>query len=308
MQLSIAIVSWNTRDLLRACLRSVFENLDGLSAEVIVVDNASSDQSAEMVRDEFPQVKLIEAGANLGFSRGNNLAYQHSTGDYFLLLNSDTVVLPNALTGLVQFMDAYPKAGAAASKLLNGDGTLQRSCSPYPRPLTEFFDAVYLSKLFPKSKLFGSYAMTYWDFDEMREVEFAGGSCLLLRREALGKVGLLDEGFFMYTEETDLCYRLNKAGWKVCFVPDAQIIHYGGQSSKLDVGRTSVDLCKSKYRFMKKHYGLGPAMTYRGIIALSSVIRIAAWMPGVIAGQSKKNHRERIVVQSKLLAWTVKPK
>lgn len=308
MQLSIAIINWNTKDLLRACLKSVFENLNALDAEIIVVDNASSDKSPEMVRSEFPEVKLVEAGSNLGFSKGNNLAYKHSCGKYFLLLNSDTVVLPGALTKLVDFMESNPRAGAAASKLLNGDGSLQRSCSPYPRPLTEFFDAVYLSKIFPKSRLFGSYAMSYWDFDEVKEVDFAGGSCLMLRRAALEEVGLLDENFFMYSEETDLCYRLNEAGWKVFFVPDAQIIHYGGQSSKMDVGRTSVDLCRSKYKFMKKHYGVSSALTYRAIVALSSTVRIAAWVPGVIVGKNKENHRERILVQGKLLAWTVKEK
>jgi GT2 family glycosyltransferase len=305
MQLSIAIVNWNTRELVRGCLKSVFENLDGLDAEVIVVDNGSFDGSPDMIRSEFPAVRLIEAGANLGFAKANNLAYKVASGKYFLLLNSDTVVLPGALSALVDFLDKHPEAGASASKLLNGDGTLQRSCSTFPTPLTELFDALYLSKIFPKSKLFGRYAMSYWDFDSVRAVDFAGGSCLMLRRESLEKIGLLDERFFMYSEETDLCFRLNAGGWKVYFVPEARVVHYGGQSAKLDVGRTSVELCRSKYRFMLKHYGLCSALVYRAVVAVSAAGRIAAWVPGALLGGSRHKHRDRVVIQGRLFAWTM---
>ncbi|MEN6520993.1 MAG: glycosyltransferase family 2 protein [Armatimonadota bacterium] len=305
MQLSIAIVSWNTKRLLRQCLSSVFGDLDGLTAEVIVVDNGSSDDSAGMVRCEFPQVRLIEAGENLGFTRANNLAYKESSGDCFLLLNSDTVVLPGALPLLVRFMESNPAAGAVGSKLLNGDGTLQRSCSPFPTPLQELFDALYLSKLFPENRLTGSFAMSYWDFSSVREVDFAGGSCLLLRRAALEEIGLLDEGFFMYSEEADLCYRLKEAGWKVFFYPDARVIHYGGQSSKLDVNRTSVELCRSKHRFMRKHYGLPSAAAYRAVAALSSVVRLAAWSPRAVVGRNRNTYKDRLSVQGRIFTWAV---
>jgi GT2 family glycosyltransferase len=305
MDLSIAIVNWNTRDMLRDCLASVYKNLDDLKAEVIVVDNGSRDGSPAMVHKEFPQVRLIESKDNLGFTKANNLAYWHSVGKYFLLLNSDTIVLPRALSRLVRFLDEHSGAGAAGCKLLNGDGSLQRSCSPFPTPATELFDALYLSKLFPKSRVFGSYAMSYWDFDSIREVDFAGGSCLMLRREALEQVGLLDEGFFMYSEEADLCFRLKKHHWKVYFVPDVSIVHFGGQSSKLDTKRTSVELYRSKYRFMKKHYGTVAAVSYKGVVALSSVLRMVALMPRVLRGENKSVDKERLVVQAKLFTWAV---
>ena len=302
MKLSIAIVNWNTRDLLYHCLESVFENLDGIESEVIVVDNGSTDGSADVVRDVFPQVKLIETGENLGFAKANNVAYRHATGEYFLLLNSDTIVLTGALSTLVKFLDEHPDAGAVGAKLFNGDGTLQRSCSPFPTPLTELFDALYLSKIFPNTRLFGRFSMSYWDFNEVRKVDFAGGSCLLLRRNALEDIGLLDEGYFMYTEEADLCYRLKQNGWAVYFEPQAWIIHYGGQSSRLDVNRTSVQLCQSKYRFMRKHYGLASAVLYRGIVALASVVRLAAWVPKMFASPV---YKDKITVQSKLISWAV---
>lgn len=305
MQLSIAIVNWNTVELLRQCLVSVYDNLDGIDAEVIVVDNGSSDGSAEMVKSLFLQVRLIEAKENLGFTKANNLAYKKSSGEYFLLLNSDTVVLPGALFHLVKFLDTHPAAGAVGSRLLNGDGTLQRSCSPFPTPLQELFDALCLSKLFPKNRLFGGFAMSYWDFSSTREVDFAGGSCLLLRRTALEEVGLLDEGFFMYSEEADLCYRLKEAGWKVFFYPQAKVIHYGGQSSRLDVNRTSVEICRSKYRFMKKHYGQRAAISYRIVAALSSVTRLAAWTPKAVISANKAIYKEKLSVQGKILKWAV---
>ncbi|MBI2843218.1 MAG: glycosyltransferase family 2 protein [Armatimonadetes bacterium] len=385
MELSVAIVNWNTREMLRQCLVSVTRELEetssiGFEAEVIVVDNGSSDESAEMVRTEFPQVKLIEAGENIGFTRANNLAFRRSSGEFFLLLNSDTVVLRGAFAAMVDFLKNNPKAGAVGSRLLNADGTLQRSCSPFPTPVSELFDSLYLSKLFPRSRLFGAYAMSYWDFDSVREVDFAGGSCLMLRRSALNQIrsivcdqhksnsprilnsessrilspllrilslskdastdsstssecgvgapnitssecvasvnpppndgpidqgGPLDEGYFMYSEEADICYRLKKAGWKVFFLPEARVIHYGGQSSKLDVCRTSVELYKSKYRFMRKHYGLASALAYRGIVMLSSMIRLAAWMPGVLLSRNRCIYLERLSVQTKLLSWAV---
>lgn len=303
--LSIAIVSWNTRDLLQKCLSSVFENLEGIDAEVIVVDNASKDGSARMVQKQFPQVKLIEADSNLGFTKANNLAFRVATGKYFLLLNSDTVVMPKAISRMVEFMDFYPLAGAVGCRLLNGDGTLQRSCSCFPTVMTELYDALYLSKLFPKSKRFGRYAMSHWDFNSIREVDFAGGSCLMLRRKTLEDIGLLDENLFMYSEETDLCYRMRMNNWKVFFIPDARVIHYGGQSSKLDINRTSVELCRSKYKFMRKHYGLGPATAYRTVVLLSSGARLIAWSGKSIFGQNRRVYRQKLFVQGRLLSWAV---
>ena len=305
-QLSISIVSWNTRDLLKQCLESVFAHLDGVDTEVIVVDNASEDSSPDMVEREFPQVVLIRQTSNGGFAQANNVALAESSGKYFLLLNSDTIVHPGSIKRLVDFMESIPEAGAAAPKLLNLDGSLQRSCSIFPSPATELYDAVYLSKLLPRSKLFGGYAMSYWDFDQERDVDFAGGSCLMLRRSALDQVGALDEGYFMYTEEADLCYRLKQAGWRVVFLPDAQIVHIGGQSTKRCASRMAVQLPISRHRFIRKFQGSGPAALFKGAVALGSALRLLAWSPSwFTANGYRKDLEQRLRTQSALVKWAI---
>lgn len=305
MELSIAIVNWNTKELLEVCLSSVFATLDGIEAEVIVVDNCSSDGSVEMVAINYPQARLYALSSNTGFARANNLAFSRSNGDCFLMLNSDTIVFPGSLKTLVDFLRDHPEAGAVGCKLLNADGTLQRSCSPFPTPLTELLDALYLSKLCPKSKLLGRYAMSYWDFSTVREVDFAGGSCLALRREALDQVGLLDENFFMYSEEADLCYRLKQGGWKILFTPDASIIHLGGGSSKMDVKRTLLDLYRSKHTFMLKHYGAGAAARYRMVVLVSALVRGVAWGLRSGVGQYRDLFRRKFEMQLRLLTWSL---
>jgi len=303
---SISIVSWNTKDLLRQCLESVFANLDGVDAEVIVVDNASSDSSADMVEREFPQAALIRCASNLGFARANNIAYALSSGKYFLLLNSDTIVLPGAVVGLTRLMDDDPDVGAAAPKLLNPDGSLQRSCSCFPSALTEFFDAAYLSKLLPGNRLFGRYAMSYWDFSEVREVDFAGGSCLMLRRKALEEVGLLDERYFMYTEEADLCYRLKQAGWKVVYTPQARIVHLGGQSARQRPVEMTVELPVSRHQFIRKYRGPFQAALFRGVVAAGGVCRIIAWGSRWLVANGRRRQLEQgIAAQRYLVKWAV---
>jgi hypothetical protein len=300
--LSISIVNWNTRDLLDDCLKSAKKSCAEIDHEIIVVDNSSSDGSADMVADKYPDVDLVRSRINLGFATANNVAFKHSRGRYFLLLNSDTIVLDDALPAMVSFMDDHPDAGAAGCKLLNQDGSLQRSCSPFPSLMTELFDALYLSKLFPKSRVFGSYAMSYWGFNETREVDFAGGSCLILRRDAVKEVGLMDESFFMYTEEADWCCRLKQKGWKVYFYPGAQIVHLGGESSKQYGSDIGLMLYSSRNQFLRKHRGRAYAAAHRGIVGLGALVRLPAGIAKEISGSGS---REFVRFQSKVLRWSV---
>ena len=302
MDLSIAIVSWNTRELLDQCLQSVFDTVEGIEVEAIVVDNASTDGSADMVAAKYPDVKLLRNRVNLGFAGACNTALQHSTGRYYLLLNSDTIVLGDALRSLMEFMDSHPEAGAAGSKHLNADGSLQRSCRRFPDLLTELYDALYLSKLFPKSRIFGSYSMSYWDFDETREVDFAGGSCLMVRREAIEEVGPLDEGYFMYTEEADWCYRLWQSGWKVYYYPGAQVIHLGGQSANRYGSDIHLHLYTSRNRFIYKHYGKAQAVAHRLIIALGAACRICAYGARHIV---RRDMSAAVAFQLSVFRWSV---
>lgn len=274
IDLSIAIPSWNTREILDQCLTSVKETTAGLRCEIIVVDNASGDGSADMVEAKHKDVKLVRNRMNLGFAAACNTAFKHGSGRYFCLLNSDTIVLEDSLERLLKFMESHPDAGAAGCKLLNRDGTLQRSCSCFPSVTTEFYDAVYLSKLFPRNRTFGCYSMSYWDFNETREVDFVGGSCMMARREAIEDVGLLDETYFMYTEEADWCYRMWDNGWKVYYYPGAQTIHLGGESAKRFGGDIRLYLYLSRNKFIRKYQGRLAGLLHRGIVATGALGRI----------------------------------
>lgn len=274
--LSIVIVNWNTRELLAGCLESVngdqtpVTDHRSLITETIVVDNASADGSAAMVRERFPWVQLIENGENVGFARANNQAIGHSRGRYVLLLNSDTVVHPGALDRLMAFMDAPPQAGACGPRLLNGDGSLQPSAQPMLTPGREFWRLAFLDRLWPRA----TYRQERWDVSTPRPVEVIKGACLLLRRAALDQVGLLDDQYFMYTEEVDLCYRLAQAGWQLWYVPQAVVTHFGEASSKQVREAMYLQLYRSKLQFFRKFGGADRARQAKALLALVYAPRV----------------------------------
>lgn len=282
---SIALVNWNTKELLEQCLDSVYRTDGDLQLEIIVVDNASEDGSPDLVAEKHPDVTLVRNKVNMGFAAGVNIAFKHSTAPYFLLLNTDTIVLEGALQGMAWFMETHADAGAVGCRLVNCDGTLQRSCSRFPSPMTELLDALYLSKLFPKSRLFGCYSMSWWEFDDVREVDFAGGSCLMVRRQTIQEIGLMDEGYFMYAEEADWCYRMWQRGWGVYYFPGAEVIHLGGQSAEKFGSDVLLHLYASRYRFVRKHYGRTSGAALRGIIGLGALVRWTAYSVGSMVGR-----------------------
>ncbi len=252
---SVIIVSWNTREILKDCLRSVYEQTEGIEYEVIVVDNASGDGSAEMVKQDFAQAILIRNIRNMGFAAANNQGMAVAKGRYVLLLNSDTVVLDNAIAKAVEFADGHPGAAVTGCRVLNSDGSLQPTCFMFPSLLNMVLAASYLYKLLPRSRFFGRERMTWWDRDDERDVEVVTGCMMLVRRSAIEEVGVMDERYFMYCEETDWCYRFRRAGWCVIFTPSAEIIHLGGQSSRKVRKEMLIQLKLSVLKFMKKHHG-----------------------------------------------------
>jgi GT2 family glycosyltransferase len=281
MDLSIVIVNWNTQDLLVKCLSSISDDLSaapGLTAETIVVDNASHDDSVSTVRRQFPWVRLVPNETNVGFARANNQAIQLSQGRYILLLNSDTELCQGALSILVAFMESHSIAGAAGAQLLNGNGSRQISCHPLLTPWREFWRLIFIDWLWPRA----TYNMRRWSLKTPHEVEVIKGACLMLRREALGQVGLLDEQYFMYTEEMDLCYRLRQAGWKLYWVPEAQVIHYGEQSSRQMAEDMYIQLYRSKVQFQRKFGGEGRARLFKRLITLAYLPRAVAASSGAI--------------------------
>jgi len=229
--ISVSIVSYNTRDLLRDCLLSLQERSAEAHLEIIVIDNGSVDGSAEMVRQEFPKVLLKRAGSNLGYGVANNRALENATGKYFWILNSDTTIEAGTITAMLQAMETQPRCGAVGARLILSDGSTQPSCAADPSLWAVFCEQTYLYKLIPTNRLTGGYAMTYWNYDEARAVPQVCGASLLVRHEAWQQVGGFDEAYFMYFEDTDLCLRLRRAGWEVWYWPPARIRHHLGGSS-----------------------------------------------------------------------------
>lgn len=276
MDLSIILVSWNVADLLANCLRSIMAYPPEGNFEVWVVDNASRDNSVQLIRDQFPHVNLILNDKNVGFAAANNQALQASSGRYALLLNPDTIVLPNTLQKLVSFLDENPDAGAAGSLYQNPDGTLQPSCFPFPTVAREFWRLLHFDKLYA----FGIYDMQRWSKETPRQVDSLQGASLLLRRSALEKTGLLDTEYFMYSEEIDLCYRLRENGWSLYWVPQSKIVHYGGQSTRQEAVKMFLHLYGSKVQFFRKHYGEDSARAYKRVLKFTSGLRLALTSTG----------------------------
>ena len=254
MRLSILIVNWNTSALLAACLRSIRPS-SGLDYETIVVDNASSDFDEAAFRGEFPDVHLIRNVDNAGYARGNNQAIRQATGDFLLLLNPDTELTEGAIEALLAFMDRHPKAGAAGAKLVRPDGSIDRSVRSFPYPGPIAWEFLGLSRLFPKSTRFGAYRMSAFEYDRVAEVDQPMGSALVLRRETIDEIGLMDEDFPIFFNEVDLLYRAKQAGWNVYFTPDATVIHHGASSTK-QVKRSAMvkESHRSLLRFYDKHF------------------------------------------------------
>lgn len=294
MDVSIIIVSWNTRDILSDCLLSVYNQTKNIEFEVIVIDNASSDESAEMVKKEFPQVILIQNKENKGFAAANNQGMTIAKGQYILFLNSDTIVLDNAITKTVRFADAHPEAAVVGCRVLNPDKTLQPTCFMFPSIVNLFLASSYLYKLFPRSRIFGRERMTWWDRSSLREVDVITGCFMLVRRTAIEEVGAMDERFFMYGEETDWCYRFKQVGWKVMFAPVGEIIHLGNQSAKSHPAPMLLQLRGSILLFMKKHRS---PMRYAFACVLVSAffaLRVPIWaVLTLIPGRKQKNAWQR---------------
>jgi len=278
--LSVVIVNWNTRELLSQCLRSVYETAGDVSLETLVVDNASTDGSVEMVRRMFPQVRLIENAENVGFARANNQAMAIGQGRYVLLLNSDAVLRPDALQSMCRFMDHHPETGIVGAKLLNPDGTFQASYMNFPTIMDEVLLLTKLSRLFHPS-YFPSHSLA--GSQEVKEADWVTGACLMIRREALEQVGGLDEEYFMYSEEVDWCWRVKQAGWKVFYTPEAEVLHWGGQSIGQVPLRKRARVYRGKLLFFRKRRGRGYAAIFRLILLLSAVLKIGMWSPVLLA-------------------------
>jgi hypothetical protein len=268
MDVSIVIVSFNTSRLLDECIASIKQETR-CPHEIIVVDNASTDDSCRMMEEKYPEVRLIENSENAGFARANSQGFAAAGGRYFFMLNSDTLILDGAIDKLIDFMDRHPDVGICGPRNAGRDGKLQYSCDHFPSIWNSFCSYSNLANRYPAVPLFRRSRMQYWDYSETRDVEKIMGCSLLIRAELYKRLGGLDDNYFMYFEETDLCFRAIKSGCRIVYVPTASIIHYGGESSKTESGQAVIDktvysyFLASQYYFYRKNYGYFPMLAMR---------------------------------------------
>lgn len=310
---SICIVNWNTKALLRDCLESVRGTCGELVCEILVADNASTDGSAEMVEAEFPEAVLVRNEANLGFARANNILIEQSRGEYILLLNSDAQLLDGTLEHLIQFMETHPHVGACSPRLLNSDGREQLQGHPFPS-VGGILRTCVRSHFPPLGRfVVANRRESLASLTRRSQVDFVSGACLLVRRSALDQVGLLNDQLFFYGEEADLCVRLAENEWQVWHVPEVSAIHLGGESSKQNRNLDgSWELLKGKISFIRRHRGLFSAMAGLALMAgfffwslLANMGRLVLLFPfrGNAAGEVRQSCRR--MVRTAELSWTV---
>lgn len=275
MDVSVIIVNWNTRDLLRGCLESIYEQTRTSEFEVIVVDNNSLDDSTEMVSKNYPDVKLIVNDTNKGLATAINQGLEIAGGRYALLLNSDTLICEQAIDKTLAYAQGHPDLGIVSCQVVDSDGRITMTSFSFPSLWNLFCRLSGLASAFKKSRLFGAEWMLWWDRKSERQVDVASGSFVLVRREAIEQVGRMDEDYFLFFEETDLCYRISKAGWKTVFWPRAKIVHvHGGrQSSQKEAMKMFVQYHKSLLIFFKKHYTLPTCLLARLMLIVNSGLR-----------------------------------
>ncbi len=302
VDLSIIIVNWNTRDLLIQCLESIFRTARGVDLEILVVDNGSADGSARMVKERFPDVRVIENRRNVGFAGANNRALKISEGKYWLLLNPDTQVRNKAIEELIAFMEGHSSAGISGVQLLNSNGSKQNSIANFPSLATELLNKSLLRRLLPKR-----FPGKERNYSEPIEVDSVIGACMMVRREAADEVGVLDEDYFLFFEETDWCFRMKKAGWKIYHVPQAEVDHFQGRSAGEVKKKARVEFYRSRYHFFRKNRGAGQWF----ILLIGLLIKLTAefvltGIANLFTFFAAQKLRERFSVYAHLLWWHLK--
>jgi len=302
VDLSIIIVNWNTKEFLLPCVKSVLEIGQGISSELIVVDNGSWDGSGDEVKKTFPFIHLVENEKNLGFAKAVDQGLQKASGKYVLLLNPDTRVKHGAIVQLLSFMDSHLETGVAGAQLLNSDGTKQNSIANFPSLATELLNKRVLRWLFPKR-----FPGKERNYSEPIEVDSVIGACMMVRRDALDQVGLLDEDYFLFLEETDWCYRIKRAGWKIYHVPQAEVYHFQGKSAEAERKRAKVEYYRSRYHFFKKNKGNLQWVTLLiGLLIRLGFELLSMAVASVITFFAIKGWRKKLAIYTYLFWWHLK--
>lgn len=305
--LSVIIVSYNTRSLTLPCLEAAWSECSTLTTdtEIWLVDNASQDGSVEAVRAAFPSVRILANRLNIGFSAANNQALRQARGEFVLLLNSDAFLHSGAIETLWSYMKAHPKVAVVGPRLVNPDETLQPSCYRFPGPFRTLCENLLLTALFPNSRCVGDFRR--WPHDAVRDdVDFVIGACLLVRREAITEVGLLDESFFLYGEEADWCFRMKRAGWQIAFTPQAVATHCGGASGKAQSAPVFCEFRRAQERFQRKHYGRLGLLFFRMMLLIGAVLRVILFgMQALLLPTRRSVRLSQVHLWQRIFLWTV---
>lgn len=306
IDLSIIIVSWNVRDYLKSCLTSIAPIRYELAMEVIVVDSDSNDDSVVMVRADFPWVRLIECGNNVGFPKGNNLGIQNASGRFLLLLNPDTEVLGEALSQMVVYLHNNKEVGFVGPQLLNPDGSIQSSRRRFPSVATAAFESTWLQPYAPRRMMQQYYAEDL-PFDAPVDVDWLVGACLMTRRDLIEQIGTMDEAYFMYSEELDWCRRAKDAGWRVVYLPSAQVTHQIGKSSDQAVTERHINFQRAKLRYFRKYHYRSATMLLRGILLVNYMWQLAIELSKGVLGNRRSLRWQRARAYWHVLRSGLKP-
>lgn len=314
LDLSISIVSFSNHALLEDCLHSIFAPPSSLRFEVFVVDNCSDDDSAEMVRTYFPQVVLIENEVRTGYAANQNRALRLAKGRHLCILNDDVLVYPYTFDRMVYYLDSHRDVGAVGPKILRPDRrTIQlESARQFPTLLTEFGRLTRLDSRYPRNRFLGGPNMGHWDHNDTREVDCLLGACMMVRREAVKEAGFMDEGYFMYGEDVDWCFRIKQCGWKIVYLSEAEVLHYGAQSTRRHPIRMGIEALQSQHRFFHTHYGSAYALAYRGLVLLISMIKGGLFLVAGMAGMALRRdsaelaeYRKHLSIQKRVIQWAL---
>ncbi|MDP2209680.1 MAG: glycosyltransferase family 2 protein [Bacteroidota bacterium] len=278
IDVSVIIINYNTRELLRESLRSVVNCT--LTKEIIVVDNASTDGSVDMVREEFPEVKLLVNTKNERFAKPNNMAMKIAKGRYYFLLNSDATISPDTLDLLIKYMEIHSDVGVCAPQLIYPDGSIQPSCRGFITLWTHFCDMLILDRIFPKSKIFAKSEMTYFDHRTIKNVDHVMAAAILIRREAIIDVGLFDENLSINYNDLDLSYRIRQKGWEIVFYPEAQVIHHHSKTTKMMNSQFELflELYSNVFYYFKKNFGKWSVVYYKLLMLVGFIPRTVYWL------------------------------
>lgn len=293
VDVSVVIVNWNTRDLLLDCIKSLYSETRSSSLQIIVVDNASEDGSADAVAEAFPDVTLIRNDINVGFSRANNQGLAVAEGRYLCLVNSDVKALDGVIDLMRAYLEAHPDIGALAPRTIGADLRLRRNCRDYPTLRNEASQALYLDRLFPSVRAFRGRTLQDYDYQTPSDIEVLSGCFLMVPRRVWQVVGGLDERFFIYAEDTDWCRRISEAGWRVVYFPPAQAIHYGGSSSGVERIRFDQERIRANLQYWRKHEGAVRTTAYWGLQLVGTALRATGWSLASVARQADGREQAR---------------